>query len=736
MPRRPSAVFLAVLLGAPFAGWGAAASARQDAAGVKEPPPDLRAIAQSLKASVVRVEYTLQFDKGEAPAASATGVGAGDVTRGIAGHEAAACIDQERPAEVAGFVLSPTRIVSMDPLLHPRFIRSIGVRLGDRVVPAKPVAYALKQNAVFLELTEPLPGCAPLEFDASKPGPYYVVNYAETDPLWAVYVKGLDADLTSSDDGRWGTFDRAESLIVDRAGVPVGMTISGVVPGDGSWKGAPDDWASLAAGDLAGTLERFAGGGFSSLVRVSLGFRSPKKDEAAFNPYQARYNEPESATQWNGVGVLLPGDRVLVLHSMKPAVTARLERIRVYPAQGQPVEAAFEASLADYGAIVARLASPLGSPAALAGADPLAYRHRLLLAAEVSVRGEQRVVYGRHTWLGSFSRGWRGQVVPYLPDAGPGTFLFDPEGALAVVPMIRRRKVTTEAEWGGEQEQAVPAKYVAEALAGLPSSADPGNVPLSEADENRLAWLGVELQALDEELARASGVSDRTNDGQTGAIVTFVYAGSPAEKAGLKEGDILLAVHAEGQPRPLFVEADGGMFGDMAFPWDRLDEIPEEYFDQIPTPWPAVESGFIRSLTDLGAGTRFTIDVYRDTRLDAVAMEVVMGPSHYGSAPRQKLDALGVTVRDFTYEVRRYYQQAADEPGVIISKIEPGEKAAVAGIRPFELITHVNDEPVRSAAQFGELIKGQAEVRLSVKRMTTGRIVKILLDGGAEEPRP
>ena len=54
-------------------------------------------------------------------------------------------------------------------------------------------------------------------------------------------------------------------------------------------------------------------------------------------------------------------------------------------------------------------------------------------------------------------------------------------------------------------------------MADLPKYVDGGNVPLSDQDENRLAWMGVALQGLDKELARANNVSDQTRDGETGA---------------------------------------------------------------------------------------------------------------------------------------------------------------------------------------------------------------------------
>ncbi|MCG3131916.1 MAG: hypothetical protein FLDDKLPJ_02726 [Phycisphaerae bacterium] len=73
---------------------------------------------------------------------------------------------------------------------------------------------------------------------------------------------------------------------------------------------------------------------------------------------------------------------------------------------------------------------------------------------------------------------------------------------------------------------------------------DPNNVPLSAEQEHRIAWLGAELQAMDADLARENKVSDRTSGDLTGVIVTYLCAGSPAQQADLRDGDILLRLHA------------------------------------------------------------------------------------------------------------------------------------------------------------------------------------------------
>jgi S1-C subfamily serine protease len=259
-------------------------------------------------------------------------------------------------------------------------------------------------------------------------------------------------------------------------------------------------------------------------------------------------------------------------------------------------------------------------------------------------------------------------------------------------------------------------------------------VPLSEEEERRLAWLGLEFQGLNKELARANKVAELTKDGETGAIVSYVYPDSPAAKAGIEPGVILLRIHVADRPKPIEVQLRD--YGDRGpFPWEKLDEVPEQYYDRIPPPWPSPENSLVRSLTDLGFGTKFKAEFFRDGQMVMKDLEVTASPPTYESAPRYKSAALGLTVRDLTYEVRRYFQKKADEPGAIVSKIEQGSKASVAGIKPFEIITHVNDKPVMNVKDFEKAIAGQDELRLSVKRMTRGREVKIKMTG-APAPAP
>src|SRR5690606_15147009 len=114
---------------------------------------DPAAIAEAVRPSLVRVEYTLRYDRGEAPPWD----GDGDINF-------EELIDDERPLETAGFLLDDVHVVARDTLLDPRFVETLEVRFGDDAAAATPSAWAVRQGAVILKLAAPLEGAEPLKF--------------------------------------------------------------------------------------------------------------------------------------------------------------------------------------------------------------------------------------------------------------------------------------------------------------------------------------------------------------------------------------------------------------------------------------------------------------------------------------------------------------------------------------------------------------------------------------------
>lgn len=697
-------------------------------------PAENLAIAEAVAPSLVRVEYTLQHDKGESPELDVGPLPfspfAGLPFSSFAGRYgrfgAELVITQERPLEKPGFLLSPTRVVCPDMMVHRRFIKDTAVRFGGQVVKAKPGGFAKGQNGLFLDLAEPLKDAKPLAFDTKAKRPYMAVTYLRANGAWTTNVQALGAAVLVTE---WGRKFRAVPpccLIVDKEGVPVGMSMKHELAIDDSWKGSPLKWQAYTAKEVESLLADIKTRSGSGLPRVALSFRSPKK-RPGFDRYSI--SEEDQKTERNVLGLLMDKDTILVLASLKPKVTARLQRILVHPPEGKPVAAKFQHSLKDYGCFVAKLEKPLDGAAKLAMKKITDYRNMILPTAQIKLQGEKRVAYYVRSRIASYSIGWRRKIFPDVATRRDNLYLFDTSGDLVALPVMRRPKAAIGRDWGSGRRILTPASHLKEVFADLAKNADPSNVPLTEAEENRLAWLGVVMQRLNKELARVNNVSDQTRDGQTGGLVSYVYPGSPADKAGIKVGHILLRLHVKDRPKPIEVRLDQYGFGDSPFPWDRYDMMPEQYYDRIPQPWPPAENAFTRALTDLGFGKNYEAEFFADGKAFRKEFTVVASPTHYNSAKRHKDKKLGLTVADLTYEVRRYFQKKPGEPGLILAKIEPGSKASVSGLKPYEIITHVNDKPVRNVADFKKLIAGQSELRLAVKRMTRGRVVKIKMAG-------
>lgn len=721
------------------------------AADDKEKKTFTQQVAESIKladkfaSSIVVVQYTVQYDKSDSPG---TDYFAGDDEEGASRNNSIVWeryIREERPFEHPGYVIGDGLILTADSGLHPRFIKSITVKLGDQTSAATQIAHASNKDSVMLKLDKPLAGAKPLVFDTSKPGPYQAVAASFRDGEWGIGVSAVGARVVKTPGRTLVGGTRNEAIIIDKEGTPVGITMDGRLSADDSWKGSPEKWSLVSQSEMAKALADLEKNAGASVLRCTVNFRSPRGGEGmgGRSRFRSGGDDDDASTEWHGSAIVLDANTALVLGSYKPKTTARLEAVTLFSADGKSTKAKFAGTLKDYGAMLVTLDQPIGTPAKLPTKSIRASLDSLVMRAEISVLGETRTAYYWHDRVTNLIQGWRGQLYPGIEAHGGArggqNFIFSSDGTLLAIPLPKREKVAVQDGRGGWEDWSVlPVEYLASVLSNRSTAIDPENKPLTADEENRLAWLGVELQAMDPDLARANGVVDQTSGGMTGALVSFVYADSPAGKAGIEVGDIMLRLHIKDQPKPLDVTA-GESFpaGAIEQIWANIDRIPDEWFDSFPGPWGPSETPLTRALTDVGFGTPFTAEVFRNGKVLSKDFKIEASPPYYNSAKRVKNEETGITVRDLTYEVRRFFLMQADEPGVIVSKVEKGGKASVAGVKAFERITHVNDQPVKNTDEFVKAVAAGGDLRLSVKKMTEGRIVKLKLgDKKGEEKKP
>lgn len=693
-------------------------------------PQTQAGIARALLPSLVQVEFELQPDRGDAP----QGAGLMEKCPNCGNYHvdvAAGLLEEDRPLTVPGCLLSSDTVLIPEVLIHPRFVRAITVRAGDEAVSATVAARAVRQSASLLRLEAPLAGVRPQPFDASARAPYAVASFRH-DAVWTVHVQPLPTAVVTREDKPPFIALASAGLICTAEGVAVGAALNNELPLDDSWRGNPATvWEWHTARELAAQEALIRERANRAILRVQLRFRTPP--QAASDPMFRRYglsdSRDETSPERECLGVLLPDNQVLVLASLRPDVTARLERIVVYPPEGATVEARFTATLKDHGALLVTLEQPLPGAVVATDLPLLEWPVTPLWLASVQMRGDLRMAHFEPARVEQIERGRKRRLFPGIRQGLPEGFLFDREGRLLAFPVPEREKPSARQRYYYEEDigHLTPLAHVTGATANLAGAADPSNVPLSEEEAGRLAWAGIELQAMTPELARANGVAHQTRDGETGALVTAVHPGSPAANGGVEPGWILLRIRPEGKTTPIDiqVEQDHGLDGMGGFPWEELDQVPAEYFDRLPAPWPSAESSFNQLLSQIGRGSSYTAAFFAEGKVVERDFIVVAGPAHYESAPRYKSEVLGLTVKDLTFEVRRFLSLGEDDPGVVVAKIEPGGRAAVAGIRPYEVITQINDQPMRKVGDFEEALAAGGDFRLTVKRMSRGRVVNL-----------
>jgi hypothetical protein len=641
-------------------------------------------------------------------------------------------VNDERPLETTGFLVSSDMVVAMDPCIHPRFIKRTRVIVGGENLEAAPAKYFKDQWGFALKLAHPVANAKPFVFKAAGARETLLLaNYYRQDGDMIRTLVPLTGQRAQLPDGKTYLLAEHEGLAIRTDGQPAGLVLSHRLPSDTSWQGSPLGWPAFSSSEMTALFDNLKAAADGSMIRVKLRFRSPKNVPGQMRERlrQSRAEEEEgegTVTERDVLGIVLPGGKIVILANLKPNVTARLEHIDLYAQGESPLPGKFVATLRDYGVLVAESEKSLPHSIPVDSTDPAFLMAKLMLRADISLQGENRAAYYYTARIAGVRVGPRMDGFPELADPEiQDAFLFTPDLKLSGLPCQKRERPGGLRDPLTAIRTLTPARLIANAVSQLPATADLANVPVPESEENRLAWLGVELQPLTRELARANGVADQTHDGQSGALVTFVHPDSPAAKAGIFPGAVLLRLIVPRQPYPIEVVLEEDYARSQAFPWDRLDEIREQYFDRIPTPWPAAENSFTRSLTDFGFGTKYTAEFSIDGKLEKKVFEVVAAPVHYESAPKYKAESVGLTVKNLTYEVRRYLQRKVDEPGVIVSKVEAGSRASVAGVKPYEVITHVNDKAVSNVKEFEEMAAGGGELKLSLKRMAKGRIVTI-----------
>jgi serine protease Do len=195
-------------------------------------------------------------------------------------------------------------------------------------------------------------------------------------------------------------------------------------------------------------------------------------------------------------------------------------------------------------------------------------------------------------------------------------------------------------------------------------------------------YLGIVIQDLTPDLAAKFGLSN-----EKGILVADVNNGSPADRAGMKRGDVI--VEADGQP--------------------VTDVVP-----------------FRNKVALLGPNHRVHLTFLRDGERKSVTIKtgpMEESPLASNSPVPDTIDQLGLTAQDLTPDLAERLDYAT-ESGVVVVSVRDGSPADAAGLRRGTLIREVNRAPVRDMNQFDDALrKAEGDVLLLVQDGNISRYV-------------
>ncbi|MHB1219515.1 MAG: DegQ family serine endoprotease [Alphaproteobacteria bacterium] len=221
----------------------------------------------------------------------------------------------------------------------------------------------------------------------------------------------------------------------------------------------------------------------------------------------------------------------------------------------------------------------------------------------------------------------------------------------------------------------------------IPSDqAKPVIAQLRETGKVRRGWLGVHIQTVTDEIADNFGLSPAR-----GALVASLNEGSPAKKAGIQPGDIILSF-------------DGKEI-------KRMRSLPS-------------------IVAETPVGKSVPVSVWRKGKEET--MSIVLGelPEDQvaAAAPGSKekppaepkgVSELGMTMTALTDDVRQRFQLDKEVNGVLITAVAPNSSAAERGISPGDIILQVQDEKVSTP--------GQIQAKVAKIKKDGGKTVVVLI---------
>ena len=205
-------------------------------------------------------------------------------------------------------------------------------------------------------------------------------------------------------------------------------------------------------------------------------------------------------------------------------------------------------------------------------------------------------------------------------------------------------------------------------------------------------WLGVYIQPLTKEFADNYGI-----DGENGAIVSDVMDDSPASKAGLERGDVILTVGS-----------------------DKVKNSQD----------------FVSKIRNRLAGEKVSLGVVRNRK--KITVDVVLGemPGNEGvitsgTDGAKMLRGLGLEVAPVTPEIQRKNKLRSSD-GLVVTSVADGSVAQRAGLREGDILLEVNGSRLADPKDLEKMAQGRGNSTVLLV-WRDGRTFFVSIRGGTEK---
>lgn len=190
------------------------------------------------------------------------------------------------------------------------------------------------------------------------------------------------------------------------------------------------------------------------------------------------------------------------------------------------------------------------------------------------------------------------------------------------------------------------------------------------------AWLGVYIQDLTPELSESLNLEIKS-----GALVSEVIKNSPAEKGGIKRGDIIIKIDNE----------------DVK----TSKELQEKVLGR-------------------GVGKEVEIVLVREGNRITLKIKLEKMPEKGGEIEEKEItfEWLGMTLQELTPELASEFGLSRDEKGILVSNVKPGSKADEGGIQRPDIIKEIDRKEIVSIEELKEKAKKikKEKILLLIKR--------------------